>query len=272
MKWRCAWCGREYDTEEPPCDTCGHETFDPVSEDDPSPFGGGSVAWVCADCGREHVKHSPPCARCGGHDLERRETGTEDLSEEVASPGYLSVGKPYIAGVALVVALVVLVVTGVVPFPGFGAPPAPPDAPGDAERAGEIALPEAETALYDRFETERRSAGAPERSFGDGGTDAYVAYVTAHRVAERYDPDYDGSVPDPEAFDLRCGSRPILGVLSPSVDAGAYDDAAGFADALAAALLADDELRAAVLDDRDREAVSIHVAPDGAVFVGYLAC
>lgn len=273
MKQRCAWCGREYENGESPCDTCGHETFESVPGDNGgSPFETGSVMWVCTDCGREHVKHSPPCTRCGGHDLEKREVSGEDLTAETTSPGYLDVGKPYLAGTVAVVAFVALVAVGILPFPGVGGPPAAPEAPGDADRSNGMDLRSAEAALHERFESDRRGGGVSERTLGSGGTGAYIEYVTRHRVAERYDPEYGGSVPDPEAFDLRCGTQPVLGVLTPAVDVGAYENDSVFADALAEALLEEDGFRDALLDERDNEAVTIHVGPDGTVFVGYLAC
>lgn len=271
MKWRCAWCGREYDSEDPPCETCGHETFEPVSPDTASTFESGPLVWVCTDCGREHVKRSPPCSRCGGHSLEKRESDATDL-DDVSSPGYLAVGKPYLAGIVVVLALVALVVTGVIPFPGIGGPPAPPEAPGESDRSGGLDLGTVERELHDRFETERESAGAPERELGGDGTGAYIEYRTRHRVAETYDSAYDGSMPEAGAFDLRCGSQPRLGVTTSSVDVESFADESAFADALAEELLATESFREAVLSEAESEGLTVHVGPDGTVFVGYMAC
>jgi uncharacterized OB-fold protein len=271
VKWRCEWCGREYDADDPPCETCGHETFEQATGPD-SAFDSGSLVWVCTNCGREHVKHSPPCSRCGNHSLEKRTTDDTDRIDDISSPSYLAVGKPYLVGVAVVIGLVALVVTGVVPFPGFGGPPTPPDAPGDPDRSAGLDLRSVETALHERFETERQTTEAAERAFGGSGTDAYVAYLTRHRVAQQYDSTYDGSVPDSEAFDLRCGSRPTLGVVTVTVDIETFDDEPALADALAEELLADGGFREAVLSERENEAITVHVAPDGTVFVGYIAC
>ena len=272
MKWRCAWCGREYGSDSPPCETCGHETFEPVSEESRSPFESGSFVWACTDCGREHVKRSPPCSRCGNHRLERQEIDRGDFTDEISSPSYLSVGKPYLAGIALVVGLVALVRAGVVPFPGIGGPPTPPDAPGDGDRSAGLDLGTIETALHDRFEAERDSAGAAAREFGTDGTDAYIEYLTRHRVSERYDPDYSGSMPDADEFDLRCGTQPTLGVATPSISLADYDDEAVAADAIADALLRESEFTDAVLGEARSEGIALHVGPDGTVFIGYLAC
>ena len=236
MKWRCAWCGREHDSDDPPCETCGHETFEPASDSAGSAFDSGSLVWVCTDCGREHVKHS------------------------------------YLAGSIVVIGLVALVVTGVVPFPGLGGPPSPPDAPGDSQQSAGLELRVVETELHERFETEREQAGASERAFGGDNTDVYIEFRTRHRVAEQHDTDYDGSIPDTGAFDLRCGSQPRLGILTPAVDIDAFDDESSFVDALASELLTDDSFRDAVLDDAASEGITVHVAPDGTVFIGYMAC
>lgn len=272
MKWRCAWCGREHDSDDPPCETCGHETFEPASDSAGSAFDSGSLVWVCTDCGREHVKHSPPCSRCGSHSLEKREIDDIDRVEDISSPGYLTVGKPYLAGSIVVIGLVALVVTGVVPFPGLGGPPSPPDAPGDSQQSAGLELRVVETELHERFETEREQAGASERAFGGDNTDVYIEFRTRHRVAEQHDTDYDGSIPDTGAFDLRCGSQPRLGILTPAVDIDAFDDESSFVDALASELLTDDSFRDAVLDDAASEGITVHVAPDGTVFIGYMAC
>jgi hypothetical protein len=271
VKWQCAWCGREHDAEDPPCETCGHEEFERIEEDSTSPFGSGSLVWVCPNCGREHVKHSPPCSRCGNHSLEKREADDVDLSGEVTSPGYLSVGKPYLVGVLAVVAVVGLVLAGVIPLPGVAGPPAPPEAPGDADRSGGLDLAAVETELHARFDDERTAAGIAERARGEG-LDAYAEYATRHRVAERYDPDYDGSVPDFGAFEPRCSASPAFGIAEPDVDVSAYDGEAALAGALADGLLSNDGVREAVLADRGAEGIDVHVAPDGAVFVGYISC
>lgn len=271
MKWRCAWCDREYESDDPPCETCGHETFEPISDGVDSAFDSGSLVWVCADCGREHVKHSPPCSRCGGHDLERREPDAIEPGE-VSSPGYLAVGKPYLAGIAVVLAVVGLVVTGTVPFPGFGGPPAPPDAPGDSDSSAGLNLEAVEAALHDRFETERAAVGAGERELGGDGTGAYIEYRTRHRVAEQYDPAYEETLPDPGAFDLRCESQPRLGVVQTGVGIEAFDDESAFANAIAEELLSDDAVRDAVTEEAKSEGITVHVGPDGTVFVGYISC
>ena len=78
MEWRCEWCGKPHENDDPPCDNCGHGSFEravvprpdlgeEVEGDDPD----STTVWVCTSCGREHTKHSPPCSRCGNATLER---------------------------------------------------------------------------------------------------------------------------------------------------------------------------------------------------------
>jgi ribosomal protein L37E len=74
MEWRCEWCGKPHAEDDPPCDNCGHGSFEravvptaPEGEDEDGP-----IVWVCAECGREHPRNNPPCSRCGGMPLEKR--------------------------------------------------------------------------------------------------------------------------------------------------------------------------------------------------------
>jgi uncharacterized OB-fold protein len=270
VKWRCAWCGREYDAEVAACDTCGHERVEQVPEDSASPFDADAFVWVCTNCGREHVKRSPPCVRCGNHDLERREATDVDPGE-LSIPSYLAVGKPYLLGVVVVIAFVALALAGVIPIPGLSGPPAPPDAPGDADRSAGLELAAVESGLHDRFEAARTDAGSTGRE-RDAGLDAYAEYATRHHVAERYDPSYDGSVPELGAFDPRCTVSPAFGIAEPSVDLSEYDDESAAADALAETLLGDERVAELAIDDRRSEGINVHVGPDGTVFVGYIAC
>lgn len=271
MTWRCAWCGREYDAQQDSCGTCGHEAFERVEDGSSSPFEGGSLVWVCTNCGREHVKHSPPCSRCGNHDLRKREADAADLTDEVSSPGYLSVGAPYLVGIVAVITVVGLALTGVIPIPGLSGPPSPPDAPGDADRSAGLDLAVVESELHDRFETDRRERGVAARE-RDEGLDAFAEYATRHRVAERYDPEYDGSVPDLGAFDPQCRTSPRFGIAEQSVDVTGFDDEAAFTDALASSLLEDSGVAETVSGEYGFEGIDVHVGPDGTVFVGYIAC
>lgn len=266
MKWRCTWCGREYEEHDPPCDTCGRETFERVDEDSGSAFEGESFMWVCENCGREHVKNAQICTSCSHPSLTKQPVGGEDLDEELRTPGYLAVGWPYLLGAVAIIVVVALVLAGVIQIPGVG-PPAPPDAPGNGTEAAGLDLRTVETEIRGEFAAERGS----ERD-RDDGLDALATYLVRHDVASRYDDSYDREFPGAGAFDPNC--RTDLGgdVEDLDIDPASYDDEAALADAIAAALLERSSFRALVTGDAPSEAVAIHVTPDDTVTVAYAAC
>lgn len=75
MKWRCEWCGKPHEVDDPPCDNCGHSQFEKaiVRQTAPDEDRRTTTVWVCPDCGREHPKNSPPCSRCASGPLQRQE-------------------------------------------------------------------------------------------------------------------------------------------------------------------------------------------------------
>ena len=78
MEWRCEWCGKPHEENDPPCEDCGHGSFEravvPVG-----PEGDGeTLLWICPECGREHVRNNPPCSRCGNMTLEPHEGYPEE--------------------------------------------------------------------------------------------------------------------------------------------------------------------------------------------------
>ncbi|MXR52865.1 hypothetical protein GRX03_14785 [Halovenus sp. WSH3] len=87
MEWRCEWCGKPHEEDDPPCDNCGHGSFErAVVRQGSAGEENSTVVWVCTDCGREHTKHSPPCSRCNNGTLERREKTISD-DELTQRPG-----------------------------------------------------------------------------------------------------------------------------------------------------------------------------------------
>jgi len=81
MEWRCEWCGKPHEEDDPPCDNCGHGSFEravvrrtDLGGSDPDT----TTVWVCTACGREHTKHAPPCSRCNNADLEQREKRVDE--------------------------------------------------------------------------------------------------------------------------------------------------------------------------------------------------
>jgi ribosomal protein L37AE/L43A len=87
MEWRCEWCGKPHEENDPPCDNCGHGKFEKaVVRQGSAGDANSTVVWVCTDCGREHTRHSPPCSRCNNATLERREKTVSD-EELTKRPG-----------------------------------------------------------------------------------------------------------------------------------------------------------------------------------------
>jgi ribosomal protein L40E len=81
MEWRCEWCGKPHAEDDPPCDNCGHGSFERAVVRRTDLAGGDPdtmTVWVCTACGREHPKHSPPCSRCNNGTLEQREKRVDE--------------------------------------------------------------------------------------------------------------------------------------------------------------------------------------------------
>ena len=280
MEWRCAWCGKPHESDDPPCDNCGHGKFEkavervPATADQPQ----GSV-WVCPDCGRQHQKHSPPCSRCGNLELEQRDVSELDDPLDDIGTRWRDVVEPrYVAGyvaVGLLLLVLGLGAVGVIDLPGFGAP-AIPDAPGDADTAGNLSLDAVEREYVDAL-NERRENASVEPLTTDATLGEMAAYYNKAVVDAAYD---DGSGPDRDAlgrFDHGCSSRPDIVRHENRAGPGGtpITDADG-PDAAASALVAsieDDSGFDTLLDpDLRSVGVDVHVAPDGRVFVTVVTC
>ena len=267
MTWRCTWCGREYDANDPPCDTCGRETFERVDDESGSAFEAESFVWVCENCGREHVKNPKICSGCSHPTLEKRAVGDGNLSSELSTPGYLDAGWPYLLGTVAVVVVVALALAGVIPVPGLGGPPAPPDAPGESAQAAGLDLRTVEDELRGEFEAERGT----ERN-RDEGLEALATYAVRDHVATRYDPDYDGEIPEVREFDPNCGSELGGDVDELSVDPANFESEGALAAALADALLEQSSFETLATREAGAEAVAVHVTPEDTVAVAYVVC
>lgn len=103
MEWRCEWCGKPHEADDPPCDNCGHGKFEKAIVRQTAPEGDqeSMTVWVCTDCGREHPKHNPPCSRCTNATLERREVSLDDV-DLTAPPTDANTGPTYEAEVTTV--------------------------------------------------------------------------------------------------------------------------------------------------------------------------
>ncbi|MFC6975970.1 hypothetical protein ACFQL1_16775 [Halomicroarcula sp. GCM10025709] len=287
MKWRCEWCGKPHEENDPPCDNCGHGTFEkavqPIGPErtDEESTPGGSV-WVCQDCGRQHQRNSPPCRRCGGANFEREAVADTDPLDEIGTSWRDVVEPKYVVGYAVVAVLVgvlVLGFLGIVPLPGFGGgaaegpPPAVPAAPGAADSVEGLDITAVEGAYLDTLNDRRTGAGAAELT-RSSAVDEAAAYYNKATVAARYG---DGEPPSREAFDrfpLACERPTVVGYQV------AYDRTgtplSGFEDetALGSALADSYVERGAPFRSAERGTfgVDIHVAPDGRVFVTHVLC
>ncbi len=275
MKWRCEWCGKPHEENEPPCDSCGHGSFEEAIVQEPdieTVDTGTQYIWICADCGRQHMRNNPPCSRCGGPDLEQTEQEYAGIEDELDAPSWLEVAKPYLPAFAVVGLVIVLFAAGIVPLsvvPGIGSP-TPPDAPGEASTAGDLDLALVESEVHDRLEGERAAGDGREY---DDGLAGFAAYLNAVLVVEEYTDDDPGSPPPLGEFDPACTGdtalvEPLWTVAEP-IDA--YDDEAALADDVAAALLAS-EFGEGVLTGYGAEGLDVHVGPGGNVHVVYAAC
>lgn len=275
MTWRCDRCDAIYETNDPPCDTCGNEELVSAARSEPATTV-TSFVWACTECGREHVKNSPPCSRCGHPMLERREPSYDE--PDTAAASYLSVARPYFPVAALLGIVVVVAASGIVPIellPGHG-PPSPPDAPGDGEVAAGIDLTVAEDEIYAALEAERAQRDSASRAH-DEELRSLATYLNRQQVLEYAGGDPGGEV-DPDGFDLSCSSSTIdlyELILTDDVDVTAYDDGSDLADAVVSTLLADDpeqeRVRNAILGGGASDGIDLHVYDDD-VFVTYLGC
>ncbi|MFD1564905.1 hypothetical protein ACFR99_15310 [Haloarchaeobius amylolyticus] len=293
MKWRCTWCGKPHAENDPPCDNCGHNTFEKavvradenregqhsaVASGDPDgePVPSGTVdtgpdyVWACTNCGREHVRNTPPCSRCGNPDLEKVEQTYEGLERDLETPSWLAVAKPYLPVLAVIALVIALFVTGIVPpsvLPGIG-PPSPPDAPGEGAEASGIDLAATAELVHDRLEADRTSSDS--RAYDDGLA-AYAEYQNRRLVAIEFEEREPGGV-DADEFDHGCGEASVVGapVTLPNSSIGEYEDESALADAIAG------ELGSRYGEDMqtgyDAEGIDVHVAPNGDVYAFYAAC
>lgn len=271
MDWRCEWCGKPHEENDPPCDNCGHATFEEavvrrtdLADDGPE----STTVWVCTECDRTHTKHSPPCSRCGNHKLVKEEQRVDD--DELSVPSYLDLLTPrYVLGLVVVLALAGVFVgglTGVIDVPGFGNDvPTVENVPGDAESAGDIGLTGVERAYLDEFDGVRAGAGMDNLT-RDERLDEIATFVNQHRVKEAYG-DGNGVPSDPtnSLIDDRCDGQVFIDETT--LQSGNYTSATEFGNAFAESLGG---------ETGPAEATSVgvdtHTAPDGTVYLLVLAC
>ncbi|WP_169302372.1 hypothetical protein [Halorientalis salina] len=298
MEWRCAWCGKPHEENDPPCDNCGHGEFEkavvpmaPEAEDDDSDT---MTVWVCSECGNDHPKHTPPCDRCGGGPLEKREVefdqdqvmaemlgdGDAEASDYSPDIGYLDVldAKLVVAFLA-VGALVVVLGLG---FAGIVNVPFLPNSgpvPGNATAVDGLSLSTVETEYVTEL-NDRRAAGGADTLSRDEDLASAATWVNEQRVRRDY-ADGDG----PSSGELRdrvsdaCRESelsPVIFRTSQSVgqDAGEnFENETGMARALVDAYRTNPDAPESFADaSNGLVGVDVHAAPDGRIYVTQLAC
>lgn len=280
-KWRCAWCEKPHERNDPPCDNCGHHKFEravvPVAPDMGDDYQREPV-WVCPECGRQHQKNSPPCSRCGHHRLEKHVPGDEDFAGELGGTSYVDLLEPrYVAGfaVALVaLAALVLAALGVITLPGMDSGvPTVEDVPGSADSANGLSLADVETATVAAL-NDRRDAADADRLERNDRLDAVATYGTQSRVKAAY-----GEATTPSQEDLAglvgraCNGNAVRVVTVSQVYDASGDEWAS-ADALGEALATAFATEANGFFDgaTDRTGLDVHVGPDGRLFLTVLVC
>ena len=273
MEWRCEWCGKPHEENDPPCDNCGHGSFEQavVRQTDLTEGQGANetIVWVCPECGRSHPKHNPPCSRCGHPSLEREVQRVEE--SELSAPGYLDLVTPrYVAGLVVVLGLAavfVLGVTGVVTIPGLtGGVPDVSGVPGQADTANGITLADVEEAYLTRLNEARETAGY-EMLSRDDRLDEIATFYNQRRVKADF---ADGSLP------ARDRMRQLLGdscdgqilQITPTQDFSEYTSAEALGIAFAEQTLAG----GGTLETQQKTGVDVHIAPDGTVYLTQYAC
>lgn len=275
MEWRCEWCGKPHEADDPPCENCGHGSFERAVVQEPAggPAGESTTVWVCADCGREHTKHSPPCSRCGHPTLERREQTVDD--DELVAPGYLDLVTPrYVLGLAAVLvfaAVLGLGIAGVVDLPGLGSEevqvPDPAEVPGDPDAAAGVELADVEDAYLDRLNELRTGVGASAVTRADDLDDVARDLNLLFVDAEFGDAAPPGSEELGQLVRPVCGRDAVLERYDVDLDDGGTATGIGHR-------LAEGRVRQGGVDDagdNDRVGIDAH-AVDGAVYVFELTC
>lgn len=263
MEWRCEWCGAPQEEDDPPCENCGHGSFERAvvpAKDINDGEQEAAIVWECTECGRDHPKNVPPCSRCGNPTLEQTRLELDD--EELASPGYLDLITPRYAVAAVAALLLAAVVFyglfGVSSIPGIGS-----DAPGDPDELDGMALAPAEQAYLDEVNERRETAGAQRLERTDELDEAATAF-NQQGVAHVYE-DQDPAEPPQQLFDV-CEYEP------------------GIADFWIPNTQIDDDVAAVLLNysvqqdgnlttyEADRVGLDTHASPDDHLFVTVFLC
>jgi len=272
-KWRCAWCDKPHERNDPPCDNCGHHKFEkavvPVAPEDPDHE--REPVWVCPECGRVHQKNSPPCSRCGNAELERTIPDEADYAEELSGTSYLDLlDARYVVGLAFALVagtVLVLALLGVITLPGMDS------VPGSASEYRGVDLGETEAAFVAEVNDRRAEAGLSEYE-RNGNVDDAARLYNQGWVSEVAG---TGSIPSGErlgrALDGTCGEGvERITPFTESFDEGAA--ALDSPDALAGALADGYTAEAGGLSETDSDLVGldVHAGADGNVYATVFVC
>jgi hypothetical protein len=278
MEWRCTWCGKPHEDNDPPCEECGHHKFErAVQQVNTETVAGQEYVWVCTACGRYHQKHSPPCSRCGNVDLEKQEPDYSDL-EEIGSTSYLDILEPkYAIGYLAVAVLGIVLIagfTGIIALPGIGGPPEPPTAPGQADTYANVSLDAVEAAYVMDANRNREAASTAPLENPAALEDAATAFnrerviatvenesgPSTREVVSRYEPDCRGELT------LATPEAPPVWVFDVEDTATAAGTATNLQETF--------PVTTAGLDDPGTVALGmdIHVGPDEMVYLTLLRC
>jgi hypothetical protein len=274
-RWRCEWCEKPHEKNDPPCDNCGHHKFEravvPVAPD--APDHEPEPVWVCPECGRQHQKNSPPCSRCGNPGLEKHVPDETDYAEELGGTSYLDILEPrYVAGFAFALVaggVLVLAMAGVITLPGMDG-----GVPGSADSVHGVSLADTESAYVTELNERREAAGLGALERRDGVDDG--ARVLNRGIVSRwYDdeglPSRDrvreelGGACDGSEFEWAAFQRP-----PGEADDPVFDSPDAFASALVEGHERQDETFFETANGR--VGVDVHAGPDDRVFVTVVAC
>lgn len=277
-KWRCDWCGKPHERNDPPCDNCGHHKFEravvpvaPANDDYvPDPI------WVCPECGRQHQKNSPPCSRCGNATLEKRIPDDEDYAAEIGGTSYLDLLEPqFVLGFAVAIlaaAALVLAMLGVITLPGMdGGDLTVENVPGAADVANGVDLADVERAYLAEINQRRTDAGRDELTPNDRLGEVAV-FANQRWVKSVYG---DATTPSTdrlgEAIAETCrGGRPVYFTFDARAGDGDYDSADALAAVLVEEALGRDRPPTAV--EGSLTGVDVHVGPDDRVYLSQFVC
>jgi len=279
MDWRCEWCEKRHEENDPPCDNCGHGTFERAGPEVEYEVVPGGAVWICQNCGRSHQKNNPPCKRCGGVEFERRAGPPEtDPLDEIGTRWLDVIEAKYVVGyavVAVLLGILVLTTLGVITLPGTDTAPdlTVPDAPGDAETVGNLSLSATEAASVTEL-NERRTGEGIDAVSRNASADAAAEYYNK-RLVDAYAA--DGEQPDPEAVSrVSAGcANPVLVSYRVAPERTGQSVSEFENETVLARTLIDSYVeRGEPFQSAPNGlvGVDIHVAPDDTIFVTYVLC